>query len=246
MKKVQRHSRRGILVLWCLSLLHCPETAAFQNINRFQAPRHALWARSPKVLEAETVSKDSKAKSPALQKQIISLSKVFEKDGQEDQAIYMKENDESSVANLSDEDGRRKYIVLGLLWMTACLAALDRVAMSIALVPMSAEFDFSSTVKGSISSVFSLGYGLFILPAGLLVANLSPRLVMVFGVALWSIATIFTPTTAGFMVAAGMIPLFIARACVGAGESILIPASQRFLLAWTSPEEKSRGEFFCE
>jgi len=135
-----------------------------------------------------------------------------------------------------------KLVMLGLLWFIACLSALDRVAMSVALLPMSAEFDFSDSVKGSISSLFSVGYGLAILPAGLLVADLSPRLVMAAGLAAWSVATIATPfAAAGVDGDAGscMVALLAARALVGAGESVILPTLQRLLSAWTTAEEKS-------
>lgn len=140
----------------------------------------------------------------------------------------------------TNPDEVKKYTILALLWLTAFLAALDRVAMSVALVPMSSEFKWSSTVKGSISSFFSLGYGLFIVPAGILVGSWSPRFMTMFGVAMWSVATLCTPEAAG-MVTVGMLPLFMARALVGAGESIVIPSTQRFLSVWTASDEKSRG-----
>jgi len=131
---------------------------------------------------------------------------------------------------------RNRTVTLTLLWL-ATLSALDRVAMSVALVPMAEEFAFTDSIKGSISSLFSVGYGLCILPVGLLVASASPRIVMTFGLALWSIATIATPLST--TIANSMVPLLAARACVGAAESVLLPTMQRFLAAWTRPDEKS-------
>ena len=211
---------------------------AFQPSTRLHTSGQALFARGTKVIDVDVVAetKSILTKDGVEEK---SFMPFFQKEtGQEDQTLFI-DNEEPQ---LSDEDTKKKYLILGLLWVTTCLSALDRVAMSVALVPISDEFGISSTIKGSISSVFSLGYGLFILPAGLLVGNLSPRKVMLFGIALWSIATLVTPTGAESMLIAGMLPLFVARACVGAGESIVIPSTQRFLSVWTTPEEKSRGK----
>lgn len=132
-----------------------------------------------------------------------------------------------------------KYIMLGLLWLTACLSAIDRVAMSVAIIPMAEEFGFTDTTKGSISSLLSFGYAVTILPAGLLAGQWSPRLTMASGIAIWSVATVATP----WMVSADTIgPLLAARMLVGAGESLLLPTSTRLLNEWTASNEKSRGK----
>jgi len=146
----------------------------------------------------------------------------------------------STPFELDEQDETKKQILLLLLWLSSFLAALDRVAMSVAILPMSTEFGWTSTLKGSVASFFSLGYGICILPAGLMVASLSPRLCMMLGVATWSVATLGTPYSAALQ---GLAPLFAIRAVVGAGECIVIPATQRFLSLWTTTEEKSRCEW---
>ena len=147
---------------------------------------------------------------------------------------------------------REKHIILGLLWLVAAISSLDRVAMSVALVSMSSEFDFSETIKGSISSLFSVGYGLAILPAGLMLSCLSPRQVTAFGVALWSMATIATPASADLLALQLMAPILFVRACVGVGEAMVVPTIQKLLAVWTTTEQKSFGayeynilHFFC-
>jgi ACS family sodium-dependent inorganic phosphate cotransporter len=114
--------------------------------------------------------------------------------------------------------------------------------MSIALLPMSAEFDLTDTVKGSLSSYFSLGYGIGIVPAGLLVSQLSPKAVMAGGLAMWSLATLATPMAAassGTALAELPLYLLLARAAVGMGESVILPAVQRLLTQWISTEQKA-------
>jgi ACS family sodium-dependent inorganic phosphate cotransporter len=165
-------------------------------------------------------------------------------DASSQQAFFDQKEDDltnSRIRHASVELVNDKNIILGLLWSITALSALDRVAMSVALVPMGHEYGFSDTVKGSISSLFSVGYGIGILPAGILLSTFSPRIVMSSGVVLWSLATLATPFTAEYVPQMILLPLLLVRACVGAGESLVIPTVQRLLATWTQPEEKSFG-----
>jgi Major Facilitator Superfamily len=132
--------------------------------------------------------------------------------------------------------------ILCLLWLVAAISALDRVAMSVALVPMSTEFGFADTMTGSISSLFSVGYGLAVVPAGLLVSCISPKQIMAYGVALWSLATIATPSCAE-LIPIMALPILVVRAFVGIGEAMVIPTVHRMLSVWTTSEQKSSGRF---
>lgn len=146
---------------------------------------------------------------------------------------------DSAWKNEADEETERmKKTMLFLCFGVALLSALDRVAMSVAMLPLSAEFGYSDTMKGSVSSLFSVGYGLGIVPAGIVVATASPRFVMACGIAVWSFATIATPYAAAYH---SMAPLLVARASVGAAESVVLPTLQTLLCSWTSKEEKSRS-----
>ncbi|KAL7571739.1 hypothetical protein ACA910_002838 [Epithemia clementina (nom. ined.)] len=158
-------------------------------------------------------------------------------DGDEKSMLLVKQKNINDVSSNDDEINNTKNVVIALLWAIAVLSALDRVAMAVALVPMSEEFGFTDGVKGSISSLFSVGYGLFILPSGLLVASVSPRFVMACGIVIWSLATMATPGATGL--GGTMALLLVARACVGAAESVVMPTLQRLLASWTKPDEKS-------
>jgi ACS family sodium-dependent inorganic phosphate cotransporter len=141
----------------------------------------------------------------------------------------------------SKPEKARQDQMMALLWAIACVSALDRVAMSIALLPMSVEYDLTDTIKGSMSSYFSLGYGFGIVPAGLLISKFSPKTVMAVGLTLWSLATLATPwaATSGASFAEFPLNLLLVRAAVGMGESVILPAVQRLLTQWTSVEEKA-------
>lgn len=142
-----------------------------------------------------------------------------------------------------NEDGDRKdvWTVLSLLWLIAAISALDRVAMSVALIPMASEFHFTDSTSGAISSLFSVGYGLAILPAGLLVSCISPKQVLACGVAVWSLATWATPAAAALLPIV-VLPVLLIRALVGMGEAMVIPTIHRLLSVWTSAQQKSSGK----
>ena len=146
----------------------------------------------------------------------------------------------SSKSINKDDNNPRDYdfatTMMALIFIVGSLCSLDRVAMSVALVPMSQEMSISDTVKGQISSFFSVGYGLAILPAGLLLSKLSPRTIMAVGICLWSAGTIVTPYAVG---TGNMSLLLGARTLVGASESVVIPSVQRLLSNWIAPEKKS-------
>jgi len=166
-------------------------------------------------------------------------------------SILVQEGDDVTTAMMDVNDARecgaavtdRKkaastsaVVILALCWGVAFLSALDRVAMSVALLPISQEYGYTESTKGGISSLFSIGYALAILPSGFVLSVASPRLVMATGIAAWSLATLATPITAGM---SGMIPLLAARATVGAAESVVLPSIQRFLSSWVPPDQKS-------
>lgn len=148
----------------------------------------------------------------------------------------------STVADVGHKKERDKIVMLALLWCIAAISALDRVAMSVALIPMSTELNLSNTIMGSISSIFSVGYGIGILPAGVLLATVSPRSVLAFGIVLWSLATFATPISAELLLTQAqntLLPLLLVRALVGGGESFVIPTIQRLLAVWTTTDQKS-------
>jgi ACS family sodium-dependent inorganic phosphate cotransporter len=131
------------------------------------------------------------------------------------------------------------YPILALCFCVTLLSALDRVAMSIAILPISAEFGYTETIKGQISSAVSYGYGAAILPIGLAVSVTSARLLMMVGVFLWSLATLGTPIMAELSSGSILLPLFAIRAVMGAAEAVVLPTMQRILANWVSPEKKA-------
>mmetsp|Transcript_25077 Transcript_25077/g.32552 ORF Transcript_25077/g.32552 Transcript_25077/m.32552 type:complete len:586 (-) Transcript_25077:241-1998(-) len=126
--------------------------------------------------------------------------------------------------------------VISLLFGVGIICALDRVAMSVALLPMAKEFGYTETDKGAISAAFTLGYMVAMTPAGLLASFASPTKVLAGGVGLWSIAQMLSPAAALNSIST----LLGARFCMGLAESVTVPTLQALVAKWVPPAEKAK------
>jgi ACS family sodium-dependent inorganic phosphate cotransporter len=70
---------------------------------------------------------------------------------------------------------------------------MDHVNMSISILPMSREFNWSPTTVGLVQSSFFWGYLLTQIAGGIWVDKVGGKRVLGLGVVLWSISTILTP-----------------------------------------------------
>jgi ACS family sodium-dependent inorganic phosphate cotransporter len=116
------------------------------------------------------------------------------------------------------------------------LCYVDRVNISIAIIPLAHAKGYSDAERGLILSSFFWGYLWFQLPGGLFADRFGGKRVLGAGVALWSIATFLTPiATASF----GLL-LFM-RAALGAGEAVNFPAIHSIAARWTPASERARA-----
>jgi sugar phosphate permease len=200
------------------------QTSSFVPKTHFPSVNHQSPYTHPMALY-------SQLKEPKAQK--TNSNTVFQRIDLQEEISSEKMLEPYQVQNVADAD--TIYVMMSLIFAIGSLSALDRVAMSVALVPMSEEMGYTDTIKGSISSLFSVGYGLGIVPAGLLLASFSPRIIMAVGIGFWSAGTLATPFSAA---QANMGFLLGARALVGASESVVIPTVQRLLSNWVPPDKK--------
>jgi len=89
---------------------------------------------------------------------------------------------------------RHKLIFLSTLAVIICY--IDRVNISVAIIPMQEQFGWSESQVGLIFSSFYLGYMLTMAIGGYLSDKFGGKLVLGCGVVLWSIFTILTPPAA--------------------------------------------------
>jgi ACS family sodium-dependent inorganic phosphate cotransporter len=127
--------------------------------------------------------------------------------------------------------------VLTLCLAIAATCSLDRVLLSIAIIPMSEQYEFSDSVKGLISAAFSLGYFVGLPATGAASTLGSPKRVLLGGLILWSLAQAGTPAGA-----AVSVPCLLAtRGLMGVGEAAAIPSLQAVAGRFVPPERRS----FC-
>uniref|UniRef100_A0A803LH15 Major facilitator superfamily (MFS) profile domain-containing protein n=1 Tax=Chenopodium quinoa TaxID=63459 RepID=A0A803LH15_CHEQI len=133
----------------------------------------------------------------------------------------------------------QRYKLIGTTSLAFVICNMDKVNLSVAIIPMSHQFGWNSSVAGLVQSSFFWGYALSQLPGGWLAKIYGGRQVLAFGVLTWSLATAFIPVLAGYMPG-----LVLSRILVGIGEGVS-PSAATDLIARSIPvEERSRAVAF--
>ncbi|KAK7388589.1 hypothetical protein VNO78_23410 [Psophocarpus tetragonolobus] len=133
----------------------------------------------------------------------------------------------------------QRYKLIGTTSLAFVICNMDKVNLSIAIIPMSHQFGWNSSTAGLVQSSFFWGYALSQLPGGWLAKLFGGGKVLVVGVLIWSVATAFVPFLAGYMPG-----LLLSRVLVGIGEGVS-PSAATDLIARTIPlEERSRAVAF--
>ncbi|PAN31284.1 hypothetical protein PAHAL_5G409400 [Panicum hallii] len=143
-----------------------------------------------------------------------------EEEGEEEQAQFPK-----------------RWAIVFLCFSAFLLCNMDRVNMSIAILPMSAEFGWNPQTVGLIQSSFFWGYLLTQIAGGIWADTVGGKTVLGFGVVWWSIATALTPIAAQL----GLPFLLVVRAFMGIGEGVAMPAMNNILSKWVPVSERSRS-----
>ena len=133
---------------------------------------------------------------------------------------------------------RIQLIVYSTLAVIICY--IDRVNISVAIIPMQEQFGWSDSQVGFIFSSFYLGYMLTMALGGYLSDKFGGKLVLGYGVVMWSIFTILTPLAAHN----GFFALFIMRVLMGIGEGVTFPAWQSLYARWIPFKERTRAIAF--
>ncbi|XVE63645.1 hypothetical protein DITRI_Ditri07aG0036600 [Diplodiscus trichospermus] len=130
-----------------------------------------------------------------------------------------------------------RYKLIGTTSLAFVICNMDKVNLSVAIIPMSHQFGWNSSVAGLVQSSFFWGYAMSQLPGGLLAKLFGGRKVLEIGVLAWSLATALVPVLAGFMPA-----LLLTRIL----EKVFPPQLQQTLLPGTSIplQERSRAVSF--
>ncbi len=131
----------------------------------------------------------------------------------------------------------KRYSVVGLSFLAAFICYIDRVNISVAIIPMQQSFAWSETTKGLILSSFYIGYMLFQIPSGWLSNSLGGKLLLGTAVVWWSLMTMLTPAAATLSVGV----LILTRIAMGMGEAATFPAAYKMFSQWVPAAERSRA-----
>lgn len=135
---------------------------------------------------------------------------------------------------------KRHFLVL-MAFVAVFICYIDRVNISVAIIPMVETYGWDLTTQGLVLSSFYLGYLLLQIVGGRLADRFGGKLVLGAGVVLWSLFTIITPPAA----ALGITALIATRILMGMGEAVTFPSLYSLFSRWVPLAERSRSTAFA-
>src|SRR5580765_4772440 len=88
------------------------------------------------------------------------------------------------------------YNVVFLCGAAVLISYIDRTNISVAAIPMQAQFGWTETAKGWVLSAFFVGYLAFMTASGALANRFGGKVVLGVAVLWWSLFTALTPAAA--------------------------------------------------
>lgn len=131
----------------------------------------------------------------------------------------------------------KRYTLVALCFAAIFICYIDRVNISVAIIPMAEEYGWSGTTKGLVLSSFFIGYLAAMIPSGWLANRIGGRLLLGGALILWSLFTILTPLAASV----SLVALIATRIAMGIGEAASFPAIYNLFARWLPAAERSRA-----
>ncbi len=145
-----------------------------------------------------------------------------------------------SAASIFASRWRTRFTLVLLCFGATFVMYIDRVNISVAIIPMADIYGWDVATQGMILSSFYVGYMLMQIGGGRLADRYGGKVVLGAGVLLWSFFTLITPPAA----ALGLTVLIIARVCMGLGEAVTLPSIFSMISRWFPKEERSKAIAF--
>jgi ACS family sodium-dependent inorganic phosphate cotransporter len=114
---------------------------------------------------------------------------------------------------------------------------IDRVNISVAIIPMQAQFGWSESQVGIILGSFYIGYIISMTFSGFLADKYGGKIVLAYGLLFWSFFTLITPAFAY----SGYFFLILIRILMGLGEGVTFPAWHSIYARWIPFQERTRA-----
>jgi len=145
----------------------------------------------------------------------------------------MSSTDTSAARTLKPVAAPMRWPVVVLLALGMVIAYFDRVNLTTAISPMAEQFGWDKAQQGLALSALFWTYTLFQIPSGILVDRFGVRTPYLIGFLLWSLASAATSLVTAL---SGLVAM---RLLVGLGESVVTPASMRYIRLHF--DERERG-----
>lgn len=129
---------------------------------------------------------------------------------------------------------RFKLVFMSFLAIFICY--IDRVNISVAIIPMQQQFGWSEAQVGIVFSSFYFGYMFTMILGGYLADKYGGKYVLGFGVLAWSLFTFLTPIFAY----QGFFAIFLIRVLLGLGEGVAFPSIHSLYARWIPFTERTR------
>lgn len=122
-----------------------------------------------------------------------------------------------------------------LLFLAGIFSVIDRAILNVVVDPVRQDLGIDDEQIGLLQGLaFGIFYAVMGVPMGMLADRISRKRLVIFGITLWSIATIWS----GFATSFG--ELFTARLMVGLGEATLGPCAISWIADMFAPERRGR------
>lgn len=132
---------------------------------------------------------------------------------------------------------RQRYSLVFLSFCAVFVCYIDRVNISVAIIPMAQEYGWDAATQGLVLSCFYFGYMVTQFLGGALADRFGGKLILAIGVIWWSVFTILTPPAA----ALGLAVLVMVRVMMGMGEGVTFPSIYALYGKWVPTRERARS-----
>ena len=133
-----------------------------------------------------------------------------------------------------------RFKVVFLSFLAVFICYIDRVNISVAIIPMQQQFGWSESQVGIILGSFYFGYMISMTIGGYLADKYGGKKVLGIGLLIWSFFTVITPIFAY----SGLWYLILIRILMGLGEGITFPSWHAIYARWIPFKERTRAVAF--
>jgi ACS family D-galactonate transporter-like MFS transporter len=136
------------------------------------------------------------------------------------------------VADDAPVTNRRRWTIVGLLFVASLINYFDRATIAFALPLISRDLQLGPEAKGVLLSAFFWSYALMQIPMGVLADRVNLRWLYAAAFTLWSVSQ----GLVGFATGLGWIIAF--RVLLGVGEAIYLPGGSKIVSLLFTPAER--------